>query len=287
MIVTGKIDKVREERWSDPGLSWGTVLTMGYLHEGHLSLVRRAREENNRLSVSIFVNPTQFGARKDLLTYPQDLDRDLRLLAGENVDLVFVPSKDVMYPPDFQTEIVVEKVSQRLEGATRSGHFLGVATIVAKLFNILEPDRAYFGQKDAQQAMVISRMVNDLNFKVEVMMCPTIREPDGLAMSSRNIRLSQEQRIAAVVLYKALEAGERSLKSGETNAENLREQMRRIIYSEPSAKLDFVSAADPRTLEEVEEVDSGVLLSLAVYFGDVRLIDNILIDGDILGAESS
>jgi pantoate--beta-alanine ligase len=287
MIITGDIDKVREEHKSDPSLSWGTVLTMGYLHEGHLSLVRRAREENDRLSVSIFVNPTQFGSRKDLLTYPQDLDRDLRLLAGENVDLVFVPFEDVMYPPDFQTEIVVEKVSQRMEGAARSGHFLGVATVVAKLFNILEPDRAYFGQKDAQQAMVISRMVNDLNFKVEVMMCPTIREPDGLAMSSRNIRLSQEQRIAAVLLHKALEAGERSLKSGETNAENLREQMRRIIYSEPLAKLDYVSAADPRTLEEVEEVDSGVLLSLAVYFGDVRLIDNILIDGDILGPESS
>jgi pantoate--beta-alanine ligase len=286
MKVTGEIDKVRAERWSDPGLSWGAVLTMGYLHDGHLSLVRRARGENDRLSVSIFVNPTQFGSGKDLLTYPQDLDRDIRLLAGENVDLLFMPSEELMYPPDFQTKILVEKVSQSLEGAARSGHFLGVATIVAKLFNILEPDRAYFGQKDAQQAILIKRMVNDLNYKVNIVMCPIIREPDGLAMSSRNVRLSPEQRIAASVLHKALEAAEERILSGETNAESLREQMRRIIHSESLAKLDYVSAANPRTLEEVEQVDSGVLLSMAVYFGDVRLIDNILIEGDILEAES-
>ncbi|GMQ78210.1 MAG: pantoate--beta-alanine ligase [Anaerolineae bacterium] len=287
MIVTGEIDKIREERWANPGLSWGTVLTMGSLHDGHLSLVRRAREENDRLSVSIFINPTQFGSSKDLLTYPHDIDRDIQLLAGENVDLVFVPSEDLMYPPGYQTKILVEKVAQPLEGAARSGHFSGVATIVAKLFNILEPDRAYFGQKDAQQAIVISRMVKDLNFKVDIMMCPIIRESDGLAMSSRNVRLSLEQRIAASVLHKALEAAEKRIISGETNAESLREQMRRIIHSEPLAKLDYVSVADPRSLEEVEEVDSGVLLSLAVYFGDVRLIDNILIGGDILGAKSS
>ncbi len=287
MIVTGEIEKVREERWSDPSLSWGTVLTMGYLHEGHLSLVRRAREENDRLSVSIFVNPTQFGSGKDILTYPQDIDRDIRLLAGENVDLVFMPSEELMYPPDFQTKILVEKVAQPLEGAARSGHFSGVATIVAKLFNILEPDRAYFGQKDAQQAFVIRRMVKDLNYKVDIMMCPTIREPDGLAMSSRNVRLSQEQRIAAAVLHKALEAAEERIISGETNADSLREQMRRIIHSESLAKLDYVSAANPSTLEEVEQVDGGVLLSMAVYFGDVRLIDNILIEVDVLGAESS
>jgi pantoate--beta-alanine ligase len=287
MNVTGEIDKVREERWSDPGLSWGTVLTMGYLHDGHLSLVRRAREENDRLSVSIFVNPTQFGSSKALLTYPRDIDRDIRLLAVENVDLVFIPSKDLMYPPDFQTKILVEKVPQPLEGAARSGHFSGVATIVAKLLNILEPDRAYFGQKDAQQAIVIRRMVKDLNYKVDIIMCPIIREPDGLAMSSRNVRLSPEQRIAAAVLHKALEAAEERIISGETNADSLREQMRRIIHSEPIAKLDYVSAANPRTLKEVEEVDGGVLLSMAVYFGDVRLIDNILIEGDILGVESS
>jgi len=281
MRVSDNINVVREERWSEPDLSWGAVLTMGFLHEGHLSLVRRAREENDRVSVSIFVNPAQFGSEGDLHVYPRNIEQDLELLTRENVDLVFTPSERLMYPQDFQTNIVVEKLTLPLEGASRPGHFLGVGTIVAKLFNILDPERAYFGQKDAQQVIMLERMVKDLNFKVKIVICPIVREPDGLALSSRNVRLSQAQRAAAPALHEALKAAEEQVLAGERDADLLRGVMRKIIQAEPLAKIDYVSAADPTTLMELGTVKKGVLLSLAVFFDDVRLIDNIIIESTL------
>ena len=257
--------------------TWGFVPTMGYLHEGHLSLVRRARAENDRVAVSIFVNPTQFGPHEDYARYPRDLERDLRLLEPLGVDLVFVPSVEEMYPSGFQTWVIVEEVSRPLEGASRPGHFRGVATVVAKLFNILQTDRAYFGQKDAQQTVVIRRMVQDLNIPVEIVICPTVREPDGLAMSSRNTYLNPEERRAATVLFRALQAAKARYEAGERDAEGLREAMREVIRAEPLARIDYVSVADPETLQELERVEGPALLSLAVYIGTTRLIDNIML----------
>ncbi|WP_448605309.1 pantoate--beta-alanine ligase [Thermoflexus hugenholtzii] len=276
MRVVHTIAEARAVRWALPG-TWGFVPTMGYLHEGHLSLVRRARAENDRVAVSIFVNPTQFGPHEDYARYPRDLERDLRLLEPLGVDLVFVPSVEEMYPPGFQTWVIVEEVSRPLEGASRPGHFRGVATVVAKLFNILQPDRAYFGQKDAQQTVVIRRMVQDLNIPVEIVICPTVREPDGLAMSSRNTYLSPEERRAATVLFRALQAAKARYEAGERDAERLREAMREVIRAEPLARIDYVSVAHPETLQELERVEGPALLSLAVYIGTTRLIDNIML----------
>jgi pantoate--beta-alanine ligase len=276
MIVTNEIAQVRVARWTDPTLSWGLVPTMGYLHEGHLALVRQARAENDRVAASIYVNPTQFAPTEDLQSYPRNLEGDLALLRAEKVDLVFTPDDTIMYPPGFQTKIMLEAVSRPLEGASRPTHFQGVATVVAKLFNIFQPTRAYFGQKDAQQTVVIRRMVADLNFNLEIIIHPTVREPDGLAMSSRNVRLTAEQREAAVVLNRALREAADAIQAGERNGEVIREQMRATITAEPLAKIDYVSAADPDTLEELEEIQGGVLLSLAVFFGQTRLIDNVL-----------
>lgn len=277
MIVAESIDHVRTSRWMQPGLGWGLVPTMGYLHEGHLSLVRRARSENDRVAVSIFVNPTQFGATEDLALYPRDIERDLSLLRQEKVDLVFTPDKTLMYPPGFQTTVTVNEVSLRLEGAARPTHFQGVTTIVCKLFNIFQPARAYFGQKDAQQAVVIRRMALDLNFNLQIVVCPIVREDDGLAMSSRNVRLSEEQRAAAPILYKALSKAHDGIASGQTDGDALRSAMRDLIRNEPLARLDYVSVADPETLEELAVVKNGALLSGAVFFGDTRLIDNIVV----------
>ncbi len=276
MQVVRTIAEARAIRRALPG-AWGFVPTMGYLHEGHLSLVRRARAENNHVAVSIFVNPTQFGPHEDYDRYPRDLERDLRLLEPLGVDLVFAPSVEEMYPPGFQTWVIVEEVSRPLEGAARPGHFRGVATIVAKLLNIIQPDRAYFGQKDAQQAVVIRRMVRDLNIPVEIVVCPTVREPDGLAMSSRNTYLSPEERRAATVLFRALQTAKAYYEQGERDAERLREAMRTVIQAEPLARLDYVSVADPETLQELSRVEGRALLSLAVYIGKTRLIDNILL----------
>ena len=276
MRVVHTIAEARAVRRALPG-TWGFVPTMGYLHEGHLSLVRRARAENDRVAVSIFVNPTQFGPHEDYARYPRDLERDLRLLEPLGVDLVFVPSVEEMYPPGFQTWVIVEEVSRPLEGASRPGHFRGVTTVVAKLFNILQPDRAYFGQKDAQQTVVIRRMVQDLNIPVEIVICPTVREPDGLAMSSRNTYLNPEERRAATVLFRALQAAKARYEAGERDAEGLREAMRGVIRAEPLARIDYVSVADPETLQELERVEGPALLSLAVYIGTTRLIDNIML----------
>jgi pantoate--beta-alanine ligase len=258
----------------------GLVPTMGYLHEGHLALVRRARADCASVGVSIFVNPTQFGPQEDLASYPRDLERDLGLLEGACVDIVWAPEADEMYPPGYQTYIIVGETAEPLEGAVRPGHFRGVATVVAKLFNAFMPDRAYFGQKDAQQAAVIQRMARDLNFPLEVIICPTVRESDGLAMSSRNTYLAPEERRAAVVLNGALSAARDAYETGERGAEALRAAMRDFLAAEPRAQTEYVSAADPDTLRELEHVDRSVLLSLAVRIGKTRLIDNfVLRDG--------
>jgi pantoate--beta-alanine ligase len=255
----------------------GFVPTMGYLHAGHLSLVRRAREECASVVVSIFVNPTQFGPGEDLEAYPRDIPRDLSLLEAEGVDLVWMPTPEVMYPPDFQTWVTVEEVTKPLEGARRPGHFRGVTTVVAKLFNGVLPQKAYFGQKDAQQAVVIQQMTRDLNFPLEIVVCPIVREPDGLAMSSRNTYLDAEQRKAATVLYRALSAAKAAYEAGEREAERLRRVMQETIQKEPLARLQYVSVAHPLTLEELQSVEQDALLSMAVFVGKTRLIDNFLL----------
>lgn len=256
----------------------GFVPTMGFLHEGHLSLVRAARAACASVVVSIFVNPTQFGPNEDFAAYPRDLARDLALLEPLGVDLVWAPQVEDLYPPAFQTWVVVEELTRPLEGAMRPGHFRGVTTVVAKLFNAVQPQRAYFGQKDAQQATVIRRMVFDLNYPIEIIVCPTVREPDGLAMSSRNTYLSPGERQAATVLFRALSAAQQAYRSGERRADQLRQIMQAILASEPLARPQYVSCADPETLQEIEgEVVSGALLSMAVFIGRTRLIDNLLL----------
>ena len=256
----------------------GLVPTMGFLHEGHLSLVRRAKAECGAVAVTIFVNPTQFNRADDLEKYPRDLDRDLALLAEAGADLVFSPDDGEIYPKGFSAQVLVGGVTEGLEGAARPGHFAGVATVVLKLLNIAQPTRAYFGQKDAQQAAVIRKMVRDLDVPVEVAVAETVREADGLALSSRNVRLTPEARAAAPVLRQALLAGEAMIKAGETDADTVRAAIRRPIEAEPLAKIDYVSAADAQTLKEAETIDGSVLLSLAVFFGEVRLIDNLTAD---------
>jgi len=257
--------------------SVGFVPTMGYLHEGHLSLVKKARVENGVVAVSIFVNPTQFGPSEDYAVYPRDTDRDLSLLQTEKADIIFMPSVEEMYPPHFNSWVRIEGVTEKLEGARRPGHFQGVATIVAKLFNIVEPTRAYFGQKDAQQMIVIKKMVADLNMNLEVIVLPTVREKDGLAMSSRNVYLDPEMRRGATVLFKALFSAHELYKKGERDADRLRQEMISLISGEHLAKIDYVSIADRETLEELSTIDRPALASLAVRFGKTRLIDNILL----------
>ncbi|MCW5875528.1 MAG: pantoate--beta-alanine ligase [Anaerolineales bacterium] len=256
----------------------GLVPTMGFLHQGHLSLVDLAKRDCDAVAVSIFVNPAQFGPNEDLEAYPRDLPADLQKLEEAGVDLVWLPTPEVIYPPGFNTWVDVEGVSAPLEGAMRPGHFRGVATVVAKLFNAVGPDAAYFGQKDAQQVAVIQQMVRDLNLPVEVVVGPTLREPDGLAMSSRNAYLNTDQRMAAAVLYRALSAAQTAYRAGERDAEALRGLMRATIEAEPLARLQYVSCAHPGTLAELERVEEGALLSLAVFVGTTRLIDNIVLE---------
>lgn len=277
MEVFSAIEDIRRLRWAEPSAVWGFVPTMGFLHEGHLSLVRRARQENEQVGVSIFVNPTQFNDPKDLETYPIDLDRDLALLKKEGVDLVWMPSQDIVYPPGYETFVEVTQVTTVLEGAARPGFFRGVSTVVAKLFNVFQPQRTYFGQKDAQQAIVIKRMVQDLNFNIEVIICPTVREADGLAMSSRNAKLSAAARKEAICLYHALCAAKELFEQGEGDAERLRAKMVAVIESTDMARLDYVSVAHPDTLEELTVIEDRALLSLAVFFDTVRLIDNMMV----------
>jgi len=252
----------------------GLVPTMGYLHEGHLSLVKRAREEAASVVVSIFVNPTQFAPTDDLDEYPRDLERDAALLQEAGADLLWAPTPEMMYPPDFQTWVEVEKITKPLEGAKRPGHFRGAATVVAKLFNAVQPQVAVFGQKDAQQVAVIRQMVRDLNMPIKIVASPIVRERDGLAMSSRNTYLNPEERQAALVLSKSLAAAESAYQNGERSGDALRTIMEDLINAEPLARLDYVSCADFETLKELDKVRGKTLLSMAVFIGSTRLIDN-------------
>jgi pantoate--beta-alanine ligase len=276
MQVVETIGEIRKLRQS-LGNSVGLVPTMGYLHEGHLALVKQARVENSVVVVSIYVNPPQFGPGEDFGTYPRDLCRDLELLEGEKTDIVFVPSDEEMYPPGFSSWVDVEKVTERLEGASRPGHFRGVATVCAKLFNIVQPTRAYFGQKDAQQVIVIKRMVADLNMNLEIVVVPTVRESNGLAVSSRNVYLNPEQRRAATVVSKALSLAKQLWQDGEKDGDNIRQQMVWHIEEEALAQIDYVSIADADTLEELKMIDRPAVASLAVRIGKARLIDNVIL----------
>ena len=257
----------------------GLVPTMGALHEGHLSLVDHARAECSTVAVSIFVNPTQFGEGEDFALYPRDLDADLEMLRQHGVDLAFVPDVSEVYPPGFDTWVDVGPIADRLEGAARPGHFRGVATVVAKLFGMVQPDRAYFGQKDGQQTVVVRKLARDLDMGIDIVVLPTVREADGLAMSSRNVRLTPEQRRAAPVVYRALSAGLASWRRGESITAAIRNEVLRELQSEPLlGNIDYVSLADTDTLEELEQAIPGAMLSTAAHLGTVRLIDNLRLE---------
>jgi pantoate--beta-alanine ligase len=278
MQIFSTIEELRQAR-SQLSPPVGLVPTMGFLHEGHLSLVRAARAECASVVVSIFVNPTQFGPSEDLAAYPRDLPRDLALLEQAGADLIWTPTPEIMYPPSYQTWVTVEGVTRRLEGEMRPGHFRGVTTVVAKLFNAVQPHKAYFGQKDAQQALVIRRMVQDLNFPLEVVILPIVRETDGLAMSSRNAYLNPAERQAALVLSRGLKAAQEAFDAGERDAEKLRFIVADIVNAEPLARLQYVSCADSQTLQEIEgSIPSRALLSMAVFVGKTRLIDNLILE---------
>jgi pantoate--beta-alanine ligase len=275
MRKASTLDELRSARLSLKG-TVGLVPTMGFLHEGHLSLIRRAREQCNQVVVSIFVNPTQFGKNEDLSKYPRDIESDLKLIEPLT-DLVWMPTPEIMYPPGYQTWVEVEAITSPLEGAMRPGHFRGVTTVVAKLFNGVQPHKAYFGQKDAQQAAVIRQMTRDLNFPIKIVVCPIVREADGLAMSSRNVYLDPEQRKAATVLFRSLSAAKELYESGERDAEKIREKMKEVLADEPLADVQYVSCADYDTLEELDEIKNKALPSMAVFIGKTRLIDNFVL----------
>lgn len=256
----------------------GLVPTMGYLHEGHISLVKQAKKECKSVIATIFVNPTQFGPNEDLDKYPRNLERDLKMLDAEGVDIVWTPSAQVMYPAGYQTWVEVEKLTKPLEGSMRPGHFRGVTTVVSKLFNATRPDKAYFGQKDAQQAAVIRQMTQDLSYPIEIVVCPILREADGLAMSSRNSYLSPEERQSATVLHRALTAAKTAFTGGEKNAEKLRQIVKDVVGAETRAQVQYVSCADYNTLTELETISGKALLSMAVFMGKTRLIDNFILE---------
>jgi pantoate--beta-alanine ligase len=277
MILATSLEELRAARGllEEPV---GFVPTMGYLHQGHISLVERARAECKSVVASIFVNPTQFGPKEDLAKYPRDLKNDLKLLEAAGTDLVWTPTPEIMYPPGFQTWVEVQGLASPLEGAMRPGHFRGVTTIVAKLFNAVQPQAAYFGQKDAQQAAVIRRMTRDLDYPIDIHICPTVREADGLAMSSRNSYLNAQERQAATVLFRALGAANAAHQAGERSADTLRDIMTAVIQAEPLASLQYVSCADYDSLEELQTINGKALLSMAVYLGKTRLIDNFVLE---------
>ncbi|MBA3070743.1 MAG: pantoate--beta-alanine ligase [Nitrospirae bacterium] len=267
------------------GRSIGFVPTMGALHEGHLSLVKRSKEENDITVVSIFVNPLQFGQSEDFDKYPRDIEGDAEKLRKEEVDILFVPDKSLLYPEGFLTQVDIGKLSEKLCGAFRPGHFRGVATIVAKLFNIVSSTRAYFGQKDFQQAVIITKMAKDLNMGIDVVVCPTVREHDGLAMSSRNLHLSEEERKAAAVIYRCLIQASEMIKSGIINKEQIKGFMKEKLSAEPLViEIQYASAYDHGTLDELEVVEKEALLAVALKIGGVRLIDNMLITTENKGS---
>ena len=278
MKVVTSLSDLRLARAELPG-PVGFVPTMGFLHTGHISLVQAARGQCASVAASIFVNPTQFGPTEDLSRYPRNLPRDLEMLEAAGVALVWTPTPESMYPPGYQTWVEVQDLTKGLEGGLRPGHFRGVTTVVTKLFNAIQPDRAYFGQKDAQQAAVIRRMTLDLDLAIQIVVCPTAREADGLAMSSRNTYLDPAERKAAPVLFQALSAAQAAWQTGERSADTLRRIVQEMIASEPLVRLQYVSCADYDTLEELEQVHTRALLSMAVQLGSTRLIDNVVIGG--------
>ncbi len=278
MEIASTIAQMREIRRRLPE-PVGFVPTMGYLHEGHISLVQQARTECKSVVASIFVNPTQFGPNEDFTSYPRNTEKDLSLLEGENTDAVFMPQPEDMYPEGATSWVDVEGITEPLEGASRPGHFRGVTTVVAKLFNITEPTKAYFGQKDAQQVLVIQKMAKDLDMNLDVIVCPTVRESDGLAMSSRNVYLSPEERQSSLVLIKSLNLAQWLWDDGESGADKIRQEMISLIEKEPAAQIDYVSIADTGTLQELDVIGDSALISMAVRIGKTRLIDNIILGG--------
>ncbi|CCX89244.1 pantothenate synthetase [Clostridium sp. CAG:590] len=279
MKISGKIDEVRAQvkEWKKQGLSVALVPTMGYLHEGHKSLMERARKENDKVVVSIFVNPMQFGPNEDLESYPRDLDRDSKICEAAGVDLIFHPEVEEMYGPDFHAYVDMHTLPEKLCGASRPVHFRGVQTVVSKLFHIIPADRAYFGQKDAQQLAIIRRMVMDLNFDIEIIGCPIIREEDGLAKSSRNTYLSEEERKQAVILNQSLEAAMDAINAGEKDAAKVKQIIIDKLHTCPLAKIDYVEVVSFDTIQPIEKVEGAVLIAIAVYIGTTRLIDNRII----------
>lgn len=272
------IDAVRAQvkEWKKEGLSIGLVPTMGYLHEGHASLIKAARANNDKVVVSIFVNPMQFGPTEDLASYPRDLQKDSSLCESLGADLIFHPEPEEMYHPGFSSFVDMTVLTQELCGLSRPVHFRGVCTVVSKLFNIVKPDRAYFGQKDAQQLAVIRHMVDDLNMDIEIVSCPIVREADGLAKSSRNTYLSADERKAAVVLSKSIALGQKMVQEGEKNSEVIVNAMKQLIEKEPLARIDYVKAVDGLTMQQITEVKKPMLVAVAVYIGSTRLIDNFI-----------
>ncbi|MBI2957062.1 MAG: pantoate--beta-alanine ligase [Acidobacteria bacterium] len=260
------------------GRTIGFVPTMGALHEGHLALVRRCRQESDVAVVSIFVNPAQFGPQEDYLNYPRDPERDTELLRRESVDILFAPLVEEIYPPDYQTYVSVERVSEPLCGRFRPGHFRGVATVVLKLFNIVQPHRAYFGRKDAQQSVIVQQLVRDLNLPIEIVVHPIVREPDGLAMSSRNAYLRGEDRQAALVLYRSLGRARELIERGERRADAVLREMRALIEQEPRARVDYIEVVDAASLQPLARIGGRTLIALAVWIGGARLIDNLLVE---------
>ena len=279
MNIAETIKEVREQvkEWKKQGLSVGLVPTMGYLHEGHKSLIDRAVAENDKVVVSVFVNPMQFGPTEDLESYPRDMDRDAALCEDAGADLIFHPEPSEMYEDDFSSFVDMNTLTGGLCGKTRPIHFRGVCTVVAKLFNIVTPDRAYFGQKDAQQLAVIRHMVSDLSYGIEIVGCPIIREEDGLAKSSRNTYLNPEERKAALILSQSLNEGKKLVEAGEKDASKIKKVITDKINTEPLAKIDYVEVVDWKTLEPVETIEGTILTAIAVYIGKTRLIDNFII----------
>ena len=278
ICYTVKEVRTKINEWKKQGLTVGFVPTMGYLHEGHKSLMEAARAHNDKVAVSIFVNPMQFGPSEDLKTYPRDFNRDIKLCESVGVDLIFHPEPSEMYDDNFCSYVDMNGLTEELCGKSRPGHFRGVQTVVLKLFNIVKPDRAYFGQKDAQQLAVIKRMVADLNADVEIIGCPIIREADGLAKSSRNTYLSKDERAAALILSKSLDLGKKLIEQGETDAKKVIEAISNNIKTEPLARIDYVSAVDFNTIKPVDKIGKSVLIAIAVYIGKTRLIDNFITD---------
>jgi len=274
--ISSLIKKVREVK--KQGYKIGLVPTMGFLHEGHMSLIRKARKDTDYVIVTIFVNPAQFGPKEDFKRYPRAIKRDLMLCEKEGADIIFTPEAKEMYPKDYATYVSVEKITDKLCGASRPGHFRGVSTVVAKLFNIAMPDIAYFGQKDAQQAIIIKRMADDLNMSVEIKVMPVVREKDGLAMSSRNVYLNRKERGRAQSIYKSLKSAKELFNEGERDSKKIINKIKRVINNQPDAKIDYAAIVDAKDLRDIKKISGEALVAVAVKIGKTRLIDNIILN---------